>query len=223
MVATIAFDLDGTLIDSAPDIAHAVNAMLTDEGAEMLTLAEVTGFIGNGLPHLVKLVIEARDMGMARHDALTACVLAHYTKAGSAYTVLYPQVRAALDTLSASGHRLTLCTNKPERAARDVLAHFGLESLFATVIGGDSLTTRKPDPAMLFAALGEDGPQIYVGDSEVDAETARRAGVTFLLYTEGYRKSPAETLPHAARFDDFAQLPGLVTQLLAQGSARQVG
>lgn len=216
MAATIAFDLDGTLIDSAPDIAHAVNEMLADEGAKALTLAEVTAFIGNGLPHLVALVIDARGLDMAKHDALTACVLAHYTGANSAYTVLYPQVRSALDALSASGHRLTLCTNKPERAARDVLAHFGLESLFGTVIGGDSLSTRKPDPAMLRAALGENGPQIYVGDSEVDAETAQRAGVPFLLYSEGYRKSPAETLPHAARFDDFAQLAGLVAQLLAQ-------
>ena len=83
------------------------------------------------------------------------------------------------------------------------------------VVGGDSLAARKPDPAPLHAALAAlaPGPAIFVGDSEIDAETAERAGVLFLLFTEGYRKAPVADLPHAARFSDFAELPALVRGL----------
>ena len=219
MRATIAFDLDGTLIDSAPDLAHAVNMMLTEEGAEPLSLVEVTSFIGNGLPRLVELAMGARGLDMTRHDDLVARVLLHYTQAISAYTVLYPQAHSALLALKEAGHRLTLCTNKPEAPAREILTHFGLDGLFDRVIGGDTLPTRKPDPAMLLAALMPDGPGIYIGDSEVDAEVAQRAGVPFLLYTEGYRKNPVEALPHTARFDDFSTLPELVARALARNAA----
>ncbi len=219
----IVFDLDGTLIDSAPDLGAAVNRMLADQALEPLDLPTITSFIGNGLPQLVRLAMMARAMDMTRHDALTEVVLGHYKAAAGAFTTLYPGVRAALNDLQQGGYALGLCTNKPIGPARDVLDQFDLNHLFGAVIGGDSLATRKPHPAPLLAtfdALGASG--IYVGDSEVDAETAQRAGVAFALYTEGYRKSPVAVLPHKWAFSDFAALPAIVASEIP-GDARRVG
>ncbi|MGR3322770.1 MAG: phosphoglycolate phosphatase [Pseudooceanicola sp.] len=215
-MARIVFDLDGTLIDSAPDIHAAVNRMLETEGAEPLSLARVTGFIGNGLPHLVARVIEVTDLDPARHGALTAQVLRDYEASSSLLTRPYPGMAPALAALGEAGHRLGLCTNKPEAPARKIVEEMGLGP-FAAIVGGDSLPQRKPDPAPLhaaFAALGE-GPRIYVGDSEVDAETARAAGVPFILFTEGYRKGPVGEIPHDVALPGFADLPAAVTRLLA--------
>src|SRR6056297_2519181 len=109
-------------------------------------------------------------------------------------------------------HRLGLCTNKPYRPCLSVLRHLGMEGFFTEILGGDSLPVKKPDPAPLlatYAAMGP-GPRVFVGDSEVDAETAARAGVPFVLFTLGYRKSPVADLPHAAAFDDFDALPGII-------------
>ncbi|WP_095587635.1 phosphoglycolate phosphatase [Actibacterium ureilyticum] len=219
MSARIVFDLDGTLIHSAPDIHAACARMLEEEGIAPLDEATITSFVGNGLPHLVKLVIEATPLDMADHPTLSQRVLDHYNAVSGELTRPYAGVLAALDALAAQGHRLGVCTNKPEAPARDILRLMGLNR-FACVIGGDSLPQRKPDPAPLLQAFQElgDGPNLYVGDSEVDAETAHRAGVPFLLFTEGYRKTPVADLPHHASFDDFAALPALVARALSPAS-----
>lgn len=212
MTAAIVFDLDGTLVDSAPDIAAAVNRMLADQGQAPLDQATVTSFVGNGLPHLVKLVIDNVGLEMTAHAELVRSTLDHYNRSNSELTVVYPGMLNALEQLNAQGCPMGICTNKPEGAAHHVLEALGLARFFDVVIGGDSLKSRKPDPEMLHAAFDALPalPRIYVGDSEVDAQTAQRAGVRFLLYTEGYRKGPVETLPHFARYDDCAELPALV-------------
>ena len=215
----IVFDLDGTLIDSAPDLRAAANAMLTDERLEPLDLATITSFIGNGLPQLVRLVMETRGLDMARHEALTKTVLDYYAAAKGAYTTLYPNVKQILTELRRDGHVLGLCTNKPLAATRDVLEQFDLGGLFETVIGGDSLPQRKPHPAPLlaaFKALGTSG--LYVGDSEVDAQTAQRGDVPFALYTEGYRKTPVSALAHRWSFSDFTALPTIVASSVNQST-----
>ena len=206
------FDLDGTLIDSAPDIRAAVNRMLAGEGLEPLDLPTVTDFVGNGMPKLVERVMAVKGIDPARHKALTQVTLDHYNAAPSALTRPYPGVPQALAALEAAGHRLALCTNKPEAPARAILADLGLSRHFPVVIGGDTLTVRKPDPAPALEcvkAMGG-GDAAFIGDSEVDAETAEAAGLPFYLFTEGYRKSPVSALPHRAAFSDFAALPGLI-------------
>lgn len=211
-MSAIVFDLDGTLINSAPDLGAAVNRMLDGEGLPALDQPTIISFIGNGLPRLVELSMAASGMDMARHAELTEIVLKDYTANSGVLTVLYPHVKDVLQGLHAAGHLLGLCTNKPVAPSRDILNHFGLSPLFSAVIGGDSLPQRKPHPAPLtatFDALGQTG--LYVGDSEVDAETAQRAGTPFALFTEGYRKSPVADLPHDWAFDSFANLPNLVT------------
>jgi phosphoglycolate phosphatase len=208
----VIFDLDGTLVDSAPDIQAAVNRMLREEGREPLDLATVTRFVGNGLPKLVERVMGARDLASDQHGRLTAAVLAHYNAGGTALTRPYPGVVKALGALAARGHVLGVCTNKPEGPARAILADLGLMPYFGAVVGGDRLSVTKPDPAPLHLCARELAATeiTYVGDSEVDAATAEAAGVPFLLYTEGYRKGPVEALPHRAAFADFHGLPDLV-------------
>jgi phosphoglycolate phosphatase len=219
MTATLMFDLDGTLIDSLPDIAAAANRMLQDEGRPPLSQDTIQKFVGNGLPKLVERVIRHCDMPLDRHAELTERTLAHYSAASSTLTVLYPGVSEALQQLRDMGCVLGICTNKPESPARDILRDLDLAHHFETVFGGDTLNTRKPDPAHLhasFAAVTSTGPQLFIGDSEVDAETAQRAQVPFLLFTEGYRKSPVSEIPHALNYDHNEKLPSLVRQMISK-------
>ncbi len=216
-MARIVFDLDGTLIDSLPDIHAIANAVLAEEGAKPLSLAEARGFVGNGAAVFVARMRGARGLAEADQDRLHSAFVSRYDRAVGR-THPYPGAMAALEHLADAGHRLGLCTNKPIAPTRSVLGHLALDWFFDHVLGGDSLPVKKPDPTPLqavFSALGE-GPMIYVGDSEVDAETADRAGVPFLLFTEGYRKTPVADLPHAAAFDEFDALPGIVAALLDQ-------
>ncbi len=213
MQTAVIFDLDGTLIDSAPDIHAVANAVLALHGFAPLPVAQVRGFVGRGVPHLVHCLIAASDADPEGplHAQMVAEFVARYSDA-VALTTLYPGVRGALEALAAAGHPLGLCTNKPVAPTLAVLRHFGLEALFGAVVGGDSLAVRKPDPAPLHQAhflLGR-GPVLYVGDSEIDAETAERAGLGFALYTEGYRRSDLHAIRHDIAFSDHAMLPGIV-------------
>ena len=213
--ARIVFDLDGTLVDSAPDIWVTANLVLAREQAAPLTLEETRSFIGHGAAVFVSRICESRNLPAERQPRMLADFMSRYDKAVSR-TFPYMGVRPSLLKLHLAGHRMGVCTNKPLVPAHAVLSHLKLERFFGTVIGGDSLPVRKPDPAPLdaaFEALGS-GPMIYVGDSEVDAETAERLGVPFLLYTEGYRKTPVEQIPHTVSFSHFSELTGLVDVLL---------
>ena len=215
MSARIVFDLDGTLIDSAPDIHGIANLLLRAEGLEEITLEQTRSFIGNGVGILVQKVSLLRGIPKAENERLTREFISHY-EAAVHLTTIYPNVVQALDRLTEVGHRLGICTNKPYQPTLAVLDHLQLRDYFDCVYGGDSLAVRKPDPEPLFAALKDlgKGTAIYVGDSDVDAQTAERADVPFLLYTQGYRKSPIEALYKTETFDDFTALPDLVSSLL---------
>ena len=212
----IIFDLDGTLIDSAPDIHAAAIATLASEGFAPITPAQSRSFIGNGARVLVERLERAAtgENDPARTDRMHRHFLSCYETAHG-LTQPYPHVPQVLETLIRTGWRIGLCTNKPLAPARAVLAHMGWNALFSAVIGGDSLSVLKPDPAPLRAALAQMGGDraLYVGDSEVDAQTAKAAGLPFLLFTEGYRKSPLDQIPHDAAFADFADLPALAARL----------
>ncbi len=207
-MSAIVFDLDGTLIDSAPDIRAAANKMLEEQGLEPLDLPTIVSFIGNGLPKLVERVMNARGIDLAEHSRLTEITLTHYNAASSDLSVLYPGVMNCLNALKEKGHSMAVCTNKPEEPARAILEDMGLMPFFDAVIGGDSLDVKKPDAKPLseaFRQLGTSGG-LYVGDSEVDAETAVNAAQRFALFTEGYRKTPVAQVPHDYQFSDFSQL-----------------
>lgn len=215
MTLAVIFDLDGTLVDSVADIHAAIARLLEGEGLAPLDRATVQSFVGNGLPKLVERVIDATGLPMARHADLTARALEIYNRAPAALTRPYPGVPAALAALRDAGHPMGICTNKPEGPARHVLSALGLDGFFASVVGGDRLPVVKPDPAPLHLCAAEMGAArfAFVGDSEVDAATAQAAAVPFLLFTEGYRKGPVESLPHSAAFHDFGDLAARVAAL----------
>ncbi len=214
----VVFDLDGTLIDSAPDIHAAANTLMARHGFAPFTPAETRSFIGSGVPHFITCCLRARDR--AGDAALRAQLIGEFIdlyETAVTLTTVYPGVAGALEALASAPYALGLCTNKPAGPARAVLAHLRLDAHFPVVIGGDSLSVRKPDPAPLQAAVAGLGARdvVYVGDSEVDAETAARAGLPFALYTEGYRKGPVDAIPHDRAFADFGELPGIVAELLS--------
>lgn len=213
MPPALIFDLDGTLIDSAPAICALSNTVLRAQGFPTLDHDQIRSFVGRGVPNLVSRLLEAvgQDPAGPRFQPLHDDLVARYETEVEGNS-LYPGVGRALADLAARGHAMAIATNKPLRPAQAVLRHLGLDTFFPVVLGGDSLTSRKPDPAMAHEAhrLLNRPRALFIGDSEVDAETAARAGMPFLLYTEGYRKSPVKALPHTAAFRDFADLPGLV-------------
>lgn len=206
----IVFDLDGTLIHSVPDMHTAVSRLLVEEGAVPLDEATVQGFVGNGLAKLVERVVDAAGLDPLRLDEMTGRTLAHYNAVNGQKTALYPGVADCLDAFANARRAMGICTNKPEAPARHILGLMGIEAHFSTVVGGDTLPIRKPDPRLLLhtIALMEADPSetLYVGDSEVDADTAAAAGVPFALYTEGYRKQPVEAFDCRLKFDRFEQL-----------------
>ena len=212
----LVFDLDGTLIDSAPQIHAATNKVFGARGLPEFSQATVRGFIGNGVGVLVARLMahQGLDADPALHADLVENFIRIYEEAFD-LTTLYPRVSTTLVALAEAGHRLAICTNKPEGPARAVLRHFDLAPLFPVLIGGDTLPQRKPDPAPLHAALDRLGPgkALFIGDSEVDAETAAAAGVSLALFTGGYRRAAPDTLGARIIFDDHAALPGLVTHL----------
>ena len=210
----VVFDLDGTLIDSVPDIRNAANAAVAGMGIDLFSVAEIRSFVGAGAPILIERMLAARDKPQSLKDEIYPRFLDAYKDAHNA-TVLYPHVRETLTALRDAGYALGICTNKPDIPTRAVLDHFDLTSMFEVIIGGDTFPKRKPDPMPLFAAYDplEAAQRIYVGDSEVDADTAVAANVPFLLYTEGYRKTPVAEMPHTVAFDDYRLLPEIIAGL----------
>ena len=204
----IVFDLDGTLIDSLPDIAAAVNKMLGDFDLNPLPDPKIRSFVGRGIPKLIKSV--QGELNRDLPDA-TQIFIKHYKAAPSDLTRPYHGVMEALEALHTKGHPMGICTNKDHDLTVSVLDNLKMSQFFAKVIGGDSLPTRKPAPEPLnaaFEALGSTG--IFIGDSEVDAQTAKAANVPMGLYTQGYRKTPVEELYHSFSFSDFTRLPSLI-------------
>lgn len=213
----IIFDLDGTLIDSAPDIHAAINRVMADLGQPAFEFSQVRSYIGNGVQVLLQRVMAARDLDPADHGALVSRFLAYYEADAATLTRPYPNAIETLNLLRGRGHRLGICTNKPEAPTQRILKDFGLTELFDIVIGGDTLPQRKPDPAPLLHARAamDNAAVIFVGDSEVDAETAERARIPFALFTEGYRKSDLREMAHNASFSDFVDLPDALARLIA--------
>lgn len=221
-MARVIFDLDGTLVDSVPTLTATVSRLLAELGRPPLDHGTCAGFVGKGVAVLVRRCLDhtggVPGGDLAPHVARFRTL---YDRDAVTGTTLYPGVPAALAALVAAGHGLGVCTQKPDAPALAILKALGLMPPITAFTGGDSLEVLKPDPRMLThnASQLAPGRVIYVGDSETDAETASRAGVPFLLHTEGYRRAPPEALPHAAAFGDFAELPGLVERLAAETAA----
>lgn len=182
------FDLDGTLVDSAPDIHAPLDRLMAARGLPGFTRQEVIGMIGDGVPALIAKAFRAR--GREPDAAAYADYMADYGAAPAAETRPFPGIPEALDAIEAAGWRMAVCTNKPEGAARDLLAALGLAPRFAAIGGGDSFPVRKPDPghlrATIEAAGGAPGGAVMIGDHRNDVRAARGAGIPCLFVGWGY-------------------------------------
>ncbi|MBK8173810.1 MAG: phosphoglycolate phosphatase [Rhodospirillales bacterium] len=220
VITLIVFDLDGTLIDSAPDLQAALNTMLTEAGRRPLLLDEVIAIVGDGAGVLVRraLAITGGLGAESETDRLLARFLAIYEAHAADLTYAYCGVEQTLAALRAAGFRLGICTNKPERMSCAILAKLGLDSYFSAVIGGDSVPgARKPDPRHLEAALvalgGAADQAVMVGDSINDVAAARSLGVPVIVRTGGYGAVPTEDLGADIIIREFAELPAAISRL----------
>lgn len=201
-------DLDGTLVDSGPDIAASLNWALRSEGEPELPEARVIAAIGGGVPVLLDRTIGAGHPKRARvHAALSA----HYGGHLLDRTTLYPGVRETLERIAVPR---VMVTNKPEPMTRKLLEGLKIEGLFAAIYGGEGRLPRKPDPAAVLEALDRfkvaKARAILVGDSGVDVATARAAGIASCAVTYGY-SSPGELDGADYRIARFDELAGVLT------------
>jgi phosphoglycolate phosphatase len=184
----VVFDLDGTLTDSLPDLAAALNRSLAGHGQAPLTLAQIRPMVGDGIRALYERGYGAR--GLLLTEADLAAGAADYTAHATVETVLYPGALAALQALAAAGWGLAVCTNKPEVPARLLLDHLGLLPMLAAVGGGDSFAVKKPDPdhvrLTLAAAGGDPAQSIMVGDHHNDIAAGHGAGLATIFAAWGY-------------------------------------
>lgn len=221
-VSLVIFDLDGTLIDSAADLAHAVNAMLAAFGRAALPVSRVRGMIGDGMAKLVARALEASALADVDPAEAQQVFLRSYAADPLLETTAYPGASEALARLRAAGLPLAVCTNKPVRLAEIILERLDLARFFARVIGGDSLPYRKPDPRILQSLLRAfdvaPADALLVGDSEVDAATASAAGVPLVLMTYGYRREPVERMACLAALDRFEALPAMIATVAGRVS-----
>lgn len=210
---TVVFDLDGTLIDSEPDLRAALNKLLDELGRRAVTRPEVVMMIGDGVPKLVERALAATG-GRAETDTgdPVARYMAFYNAAPADLSTLFPGAVDLLAELHAAGTKLGLCTNKPEAPAREILRLFGIDGYFGAVVGGDTLPgIRKPDPRHLQAVLDGLGatPEaaVMVGDNANDIDTAKALGVPSVAVSFGYAHGPVEDLGADIVIDRFADLP----------------
>jgi len=210
----VVFDLDGTLVDSAPDMAAALNAAVAEIGQPPFSQAEVIGFVGSGARMLVRRALAALGADAGAEDDLLARFIAQYEAKVTGQTRPYDGAMEMLAQLHAAGVPLGLCTNKPEGPARTLCAALGMDSYLKVIVGGDTLPVLKPDPAPLLHACGALGaaPQetLYVGDSDVDYATALAAGTPFAFVECGYQTTPIPDFAPRFRLAGPDQVTGLV-------------
>ncbi|HLW75632.1 MAG TPA: HAD-IA family hydrolase [Bryobacteraceae bacterium] len=206
------FDLDGTLIDSERDLADSVNATLAAEHLPPLPLETIASYIGNGAPVLIRRAFpDAADSELPR---LLRYFLDYYREHMLDSTKLYPGVREALDRLHAANVAMAVLTNKPVRFSVSLIAGLGLESHFFRVYGGNSFEHKKPNPLGINRLRSETGADasetIMVGDSSVDIQTARNAGVKACGVIWGFRPETFAQFPPDFVIDQMGALADLV-------------
>jgi phosphoglycolate phosphatase len=211
------FDLDGTLVDSVPDLAAAANRLLAELGRPALSETEIAAMVGDGVAKLVERALLASGAGDVALEAATRRFSAIYGQSATELTRPYPGVPEVLERLRQAGIGLGVCTNKPVHATRTVLEGLGLARFFPVVLGGDSLPQRKPDPAPLLAALdrlaARPAEAAMLGDHRNDVLAARAAGTAALFARYGYGLATLDGLQPDAMLDRFDQLPELLGRI----------
>jgi phosphoglycolate phosphatase len=216
---TIVFDLDGTLIDTAPDLIDTLNFTLSQHGLPTVPYEEARPLIGGGARGMIEkaLLLEGRSAATADVDALYAPFVAHYAEHIADRSQPFPGLEPALDEMARAGHRLAVCTNKLEWLSRRLLDAMQLTGRFAAICGQDTFAVQKPDPRIfrstVLQAGGEPHRAIMVGDSITDIRTARAANVPVVAVDFGYTDVPVATLGPDRVISSFLELGAAVAAL----------
>jgi phosphoglycolate phosphatase len=218
--STIVFDLDGTLVDTAPDLLRALNRVLDIEGLAHPPESVVRFFVGHGARSLIER--STRLCGATytaeRLDQLTAAYVEFYAEDIAALSRPFPGVIEAMDELEAAGAKLAVCTNKLTHLSVKLLEALGLAHRFSAIVGADSVPARKPDAGHFLETVSRAGGQaqkaIMVGDSDTDAGTARAAGAPFIMVRFGYMQDP-DAVGADILIDGYEELVAAARRLLS--------
>tara|TARA_B100000575_G_C23027196_1_gene591490 strand:- start:59 stop:733 length:675 start_codon:yes stop_codon:yes gene_type:complete len=214
----VAFDLDGTLIDSAPDITNALNVILTKNKLKEVSLKKVRHLIGNGARALIYNAFNKQNIEIKNLDKLTKDFLSVYKRCYKDKTKLFKNVIGSLQNLKKKNLILIVVSNKPEFYVKNLLYHFRINNFFSFYSGGDTFTFRKPDPKHIFESVSKAGISnnfkgIFVGDSKYDYECAENANWPCILFSKGYSDEDISTFKPAKVFDDYVELPQIIENI----------
>ena len=218
--AVVAFDLDGTLVDTAPDLIGALNVVLAEQSLPPFPQVAARHLVGRGVRALIErgFAEAGRPLAPDAVTALTGRFIEVYLGRIAQESRSFPGLEAALDDLAAAGARLAVCTNKRTDLSLALMDALGLTARFAAIVGGDQIA-QKPDPRVLFLAIekagGTPARTLFVGDSTIDLHTARAARVPVVGVSFGYSEEPLRPEDFDGFIDAFAELPDLATRLLA--------
>ena len=220
----VVFDLDGTLIESLPDIQLATNRTLGDFGLDPLDDKTTRGFVGKGSRHLLTqaLLYHGKVPTDEEIDYAYVRFLHHYSLAPNAAGYVFPGVEATLQSLADVGHELAVCTNKPHEPTVQVMKAYGIADFFDVIVGGDDVENRKPHPDHLLETtkrlkLNKDDV-VFIGDSENDIQAAVAADIRSVLLTYGYSSLPHDSLGADVIIDTFPEILGAINQITSTRS-----
>ncbi len=214
----VIWDLDGTLVESAPDLASALNTLLNEQGQHAHPVSNVRPMIGGGVAKLIERGFRAAGAPLDENtlDSLVPRFMEIYMACCTRNTALVENAREALEYFYHAGVRQALCTNKPHGVTRQILDALDIAGYFDSIIGGDSTPHKKPHPLPLQTCLEEletsPGQAIMIGDSGADVGAARAAGVPVFLVPDGYTGVPAETLGADFVLNDLSELSGVLSR-----------
>jgi phosphoglycolate phosphatase len=217
--SAVVFDLDGTLVDSAPDLLTATNHALSMIGRAPVTLEALRGMVGGGLRQMIKLGAEASGGPVEDKvlDRLLAAGMVHYANHITDHTTVFDGVIETLESLAAAKVPMAVCTNKTAHFARILIDNLRLTPYFKAILGGDSLAVRKPHGDHILTTIREAGAEptsaVMIGDSIADVEGARNAGVPVIVVSFGYTLTPPRELGADAVIDHYSELPQALASL----------
>jgi phosphoglycolate phosphatase len=220
---TIVFDLDGTLVDTAPDLVATLNVVLAREGLQPVAYADGRLMVGGGVRVMVERGIKANghQLPVTEIDRLERDFIAYYAEHIAAHSQPFEGVEATLDQLAENGHRLAVCTNKLEALSLRLLDALKLRPRFRAICGADTFGISKPDPTILNRTIeragGDKAHAIMIGDSLTDIATARAASIPVIAVDFGYTDIPVAELKPDRVVSAFSELPGAISQLLSTG------
>jgi phosphoglycolate phosphatase len=223
---TVVFDLDGTLVDTAPDLINALNFVLDREGLAPVPLHAARNMIGAGARKLIErgLELEGRSMSFEEVSRLTGDFIDYYAAHIADASRPFEGLESALDDLGARGYRFAVCTNKLEWLSKLLLDQLGLSARFSAICGADTFGVSKPDPAILKATVARAGGQlssaIMVGDAGPDIGVARRAGIPVIGVEFGYTEVPIADLKPDRLIKHMRELPAAVESLTVSPASK---